>query len=137
MVETFRKKIVPISPSNQQILQRFPQDVLLSFSDKQKYFIGKVLDEHFSRKHKMVLLWPLSVPFFPSRLYFVFLAGRDIRHLSRQVQHIAMFTILLLIILGLSFSVLLGLLVLYIAKSALGINLFDDVSLGLWHYLSG
>lgn len=137
MAVTKVKKRHVLSETDKEVLARFPQEVLSTFSEHQKYHISHVLGDHFGKQHKVDLRGTFPVPFLPSKVYFVFLMGRDIRQLSRHEQNMAIFTIILLVILGLSISIMLGLIVLYVAKSALGINLFDEFSLGIWSYLSG
>jgi hypothetical protein len=87
------------------------------------------------RKHKIDIRGTIPVPFYPSRIYFVLLMGRNIRNLSRQEKSIAITSILLLTVIFLVFSTSLGLMILYVFKSALGINLLEGYSLGLWDWL--
>jgi hypothetical protein len=61
--------------------------------------------------------------------------GRNIRNLSRQEQSITLITMLLLALLFLVFSVALGLMIVYLLKSALGIDLLKGFSLGLWGWV--
>ena len=56
--------------------------------------------------------------------------GRNLLTAIRNEKSIAPMTILFL-----SLSTLIGLVVIYILKSALGINLFEGFSLGLWDWL--
>jgi hypothetical protein len=87
------------------------------------------------RKHKIDCRGTIPIPFYPSRIYFVLLMGRNIRAVTRREKSIALMTTLFLTTLFLSLSTLLGLVVLYILKSALGIDLFEGSSLGLWNWL--
>lgn len=66
------------------------------------------------------------------RYYFVVLAGRNKRSLSRSEQRALRVAELAFLVLFTAFSVLLGLLVIYLAKSALGIDLVPGFSLGIW-----
>jgi len=84
------------------------------------------------RKHKVDIRGTFPVPFLPNRLYFVLLMGRNIRALSRQEKSIAVTTFLLLTVVFLVFSCILGLVTVYVLKSALGINLIEGYSFGLW-----
>jgi len=75
-----------------------------------------------------------SVKLWRWRFYYVILAGRERRTLTPEEQslaRVANFTVALVIILMILFS---GLLALYLMKSALGINLFPDFSLGIWDW---
>jgi hypothetical protein len=61
--------------------------------------------------------------------------GRNIRALTRSEKSITLMTVLFLTSLFFLFSIVFGLLALYILKSALGINIFEGFSLGLWGWL--
>ncbi|WP_296053344.1 hypothetical protein [uncultured Alteromonas sp.] len=74
----------------------------------------------------------VSVPFTTTRFFWVFLAGRDKRELSRGEINVKRTTLIALIFGAIMVSSLMGLLVLYLIKSALGINLFEHFSLGIW-----
>jgi len=79
----------------------------------------------------------LKLPFLPWSFYLVFLMGRNRRALSSQEKYMAALLLLaftISMILGLS---LLGLLVIYLIKSALGIDLFEGHSLGIWDWFKG
>jgi hypothetical protein len=58
--------------------------------------------------------------------------GRNHRNLTRKEQVISALTVAGFITLFVIFSILFGLLALYLLKSALGINLFENFSLGIW-----
>ena len=62
------------------------------------------------------------------------LAGKNRRELSRLEQQVGRATMALMFALFITFSVLSGLLILYLIKSALGINLFENFSLGIWSW---
>ncbi|MEW7980125.1 MAG: hypothetical protein AB2813_10085 [Candidatus Sedimenticola endophacoides] len=68
----------------------------------------------------------------PLHYYGVFLLGRNRRSLSRREAELARGVKAVILLGVLTFSTLMGLLVLYLLKSALGINLLPDHSLGLW-----
>jgi hypothetical protein len=57
--------------------------------------------------------------------------GRNVRSLSRQEKSIAVTSMTLWTVLFLIFRTVLGLVLVYVLKSALGINLLDVFSLGL------
>jgi hypothetical protein len=58
--------------------------------------------------------------------------GRNQRSLSRRERRISLMIKTFCLFLFLAFSTLMGLLVLYLAKSAAGIDLFPGFSLGIW-----
>jgi uncharacterized protein YacL len=64
--------------------------------------------------------------------YFVFLAGRNRRVLTdreQTIQRLAMATVLAVV---LTVGTVLGVLILYLVKSALGIDLIPGFSFGVW-----
>jgi hypothetical protein len=116
-------------------LSRLPQETASVLTDTQLSHIKVAIGSGQYRKHKVDIRGTFPVLFFPSRIYFVFLMGRNIRSLSRQEQNIAFTSMLLLTTLFLMFSTMLGLVIVYIIKSALGINLLEGYSLGLWDWI--
>ena len=77
------------------------------------------------------------VKLFKYRYYYVFLAGRNRRELSIKEQKIARFTQAIILSLAVSFIILFTLLVLYLIKSALGIDIFEGYSFGVWSWFQG
>jgi hypothetical protein len=67
----------------------------------------------------------------------VFLLGKNHRDLSRSEKAISAFTLSLFISLFIIFCVLFGILVLYLIKSALGIDLIEGFSFGVWGWFKG
>jgi len=122
-------------PDVMNLLCRLPDETALSLTDKQLRHIKVAVGNGGYRKHKIDYRGTIPIPFYPSRVYFVLLMGRNIRVVTRNEKSMALMTILFLTILFLSLSTLLGLVLLYILKSALGINLFEGFSLGLWGWL--
>jgi hypothetical protein len=122
-------------PDIMNFLGRLPRETATSLNDEQLRHIKVAIGSGQYRKHKVDLRGTFPIPFFTSRVYFVFLMGKNVRSLSRQEQSMALATILLLSTLFLLMSILTGLVVLYIIKSSLGINLFEGFSLGLWDWL--
>ncbi len=72
-----------------------------------------------------------------TQYYFVMVAGRNKRSLSRAQQKLSLAAKAGAITVFLFFSVLLGLVLLYVLKSALGIDLLPGHSLGLWDWFKG
>ncbi|GEN39654.1 hypothetical protein PTE01_27640 [Pseudoalteromonas tetraodonis GFC] len=77
------------------------------------------------------------VKFFKYRYYYVFLAGRNRRELSAKEQKVARFTQALILSTATTFFILFTLLVLYLIKSALGIDVFEGYSFGVWSWFKG
>ena len=114
------------------LLSRLPQETASLLTDTQLSHLKVAIGSGQYRKHKVGLRGTLPVPFFTYRIYFVLLMGRNIRSLSRQEKSIAVTSMLLLTVIFLVFSTTLGLVIIYVLKSALGINLLEGYSLGLW-----
>nr|WP_252728218.1 3-phosphoshikimate 1-carboxyvinyltransferase [Alteromonas sp. C1M14] len=107
-----------------------PSEVAESLSEEQLIAINKALGGRSWARHKVDMRGTIS--FWRSRFYFVILAGRDRRELTRLEEQISKATTALMLALFVTFSTLFGLLVLYLIKSALGINIFEHFSLGIW-----
>ena len=122
-------------PDIMSLLSRLPQETALLLTDQQLRHLKVAVGSGQYRKHKVDLRGTFPVPFFTYRIYFVFLMGRNIRSLSRKEKSIALTSMLLLTAIFLVFSTTLGLVIIYIIKSALEINLFEGYSLGLWDWI--
>ena len=119
------------------ILQRMPQKVADSFSEEQLAHLHSALGARSWKKHPVDIRTTFPVPFFKSRVYFVLLLGRNRRELSRREKQISAITFMLFLLTFIGISTLFGLLVLYLLKSAAGINLIDGYSLGIWSWFKG
>lgn len=122
-------------PDILKLLSRLPEETALSLTDTQLKHIKVAIGSGQYRNHKVDLRGTFPVPFYSYRIYFVFLMGRNLRELSRQEMNIALATVLTLCTLFLVLSGLAGLIIVYLIKSAAGINLIDGFSLGLWDWI--
>ncbi|MEG3766108.1 3-phosphoshikimate 1-carboxyvinyltransferase [Alteromonas sp. 14N.309.X.WAT.G.H12] len=113
-----------------RLLKKMPPEVAESLSEEQLIALNKALGGRSWARHKIDMRGTISI--WRSRFYFVVLAGRDRRELTRLEEHISKATTALILALFVTFSTLFGLLVLYLIKSALGINIFEHFSLGIW-----
>jgi len=77
------------------------------------------------------------IKLFKYRYYYVVLAGRNKRELSAKEQRIAKLGQALVLSVVLSLSVLFMLLITYLVKSALGIDIFEGYSFGVWGWFKG
>lgn len=121
-------------PALQSLLERLPESVRESFSEDQLSALKLALAARSWGQH--ALDWRGTLRLFRYRYYFVFLVGRNRRTLSRRERQIGLWLQAVFVMLFLSFCVLLGLLTLYLAKSAAGIDLFPGVSLGIWSWIN-
>lgn len=115
--------------------QRLPEELRESFSDEQLQGLRTALATRSWARHKVDLRGTFNL--WRTQYYFVVVAGRNKRSLSRAQQKLSLATKAGAITVFLFFSVLLGLVLLYVLKSALGIDLLPGHSLGLWDWLKG
>lgn len=119
-------------PGLQKLLSRMPRDVAESFTEQQLAHLRVALGARQWGKHQIDLRGTLKL--FHWRYYYVVVAGRNLRDGRRSQQQLSRFMLALVISVLLVISAALGLLVLYLLKSALGIDLFDGFSLGIWSW---
>ncbi len=129
------KRPIKEEPNVQHMLERMPKNVADSFTDDQLFHLNTALAGRRWGNHKVDVRGTIGL--LRSRYYFVLLAGRDKRDLSRTEGRIGKLVMAAMIALFLCVSLVLGLVLLYILKSWLGINLFEGFSLGLWDWLNG
>ncbi len=119
-------------PGLQKLLSRMPADVGESFTEQQLAHLRVALGARQWGKHQLDLRGTLRI--FHWRYYYVVVAGRNLRDGQRSQQQLSRLMLAVIISLLLICSAGLGLLVLYLLKSALGIDLFDGFSLGIWSW---
>lgn len=114
---------------------RLPADLRETFSAEQLAALKVAFGARQWGRHPVDVRGTLKL--WRWRYYFVVLAGRNRRELSRLEEDLSRLMKATLILGFLTFSTLVGLLVLYLAKSALGIDLFPGFSLGIWGWFKG
>lgn len=119
-------------PAIKKLLSRMPEHVASSFTDEQLTHLLTAVGSRSWGKHKVDFRGTFKLPFYQWRYYYVLLAGRNYRELSRKERRMSLLITTVISTLFLMFSAVLGLLVLYLIKSALGIDLFPGFSLGIW-----
>jgi hypothetical protein len=119
-------------PFIQTLQKSLPPGVKDSFSNEQL----QGLKTAFSKKQWA--LHPLdvrsSIGLWRWRFYFVFLAGRDRRVMSQRRYKFLRGTVIAFLACYLLSSTLLGILALYLIKSAMGYNLIPGFSFGIWDW---
>ncbi|MCQ2028885.1 3-phosphoshikimate 1-carboxyvinyltransferase [Stutzerimonas zhaodongensis] len=115
--------------------QRLPEDLRESFSEKQLQGLRSAFATRSWGRHQ--LDWRGTFGLWSNQYYFVLVGGRNKRNLSRSQRNISLAAKAAAITLFLFFCVLVGLLALYLIKSALGINLLPNFSLGIWDWFKG
>ncbi|MCJ0973468.1 3-phosphoshikimate 1-carboxyvinyltransferase [Pseudomonas sp. PS1] len=115
--------------------QRLPEHLRESFSDDQLEGLRSAFATRSWGRHKIDLRGTFSL--WSNQYYFVLVGGRNKRNLSRAQRNLSLAAKAGMITLFLFFSMLVGLVALYLIKSALGINLLPNYSLGLWDWFKG
>jgi len=114
----------------QALLAKLPGQSGATFSDEQLVALKVALSGRSWGVHKVDLRWSFSL--WHWHYYVVALAGRNRRHLSRREQELRGLALATILVVVLAASTLLGLLVLYLLKSAMGIDLIPGFSFGVW-----
>lgn len=123
---------ITTDPVISRLLERMPGEVADSFTEEQLSYLRNAIGAREWGKHKIDLRG--TIKFFKWRYYYVVLAGRNRRTLSHKELRVAVFLNATLLTGFVIFSILMGLIALYLLKSALGINLIEGWSLGLWSW---
>lgn len=117
-------------PNIISLLARMPADEIKdSFTDEQLETLKIAVGAKDWKTHPIDLRFTL--PFWGKRFYIVFIAGKSLRssRLQKAILRKAEILFISLFILG---AFLLSALILYLIKSALGINLISGYSFGVW-----
>lgn len=118
-----------------------PKEVAESFNEEQLTYIKIALtiasDRRYRGNHSVDARGTFKIPLFPWRYYYVLLFGRNYRELSRKEKRISLITISAMATIFIIFSSFLGLLIIYLIKSAMGIDLIPGYSLGIWGWFQG
>lgn len=115
-----------------KLLSRMDKSVADSFTHKQRKALQKIINTRDWHKHDVDFRPTLALPFLPWNFYIVFLFGVNKRDLLPAERFMAA-TMFLLVLFFMGLIVIGGaLVVLYLLKSWLGIDLFPNESLGLW-----
>lgn len=122
-------------PFLERFFARIPREVAASFTDDQLLAVKRAFAAHGEAGHSIDLR--LSFPLLLGRWYLVLILGperrsRARRRSDRQFHPLATLgnALAALLLLLLLTGAVLGLL--YVAKSALGVDLLPNFSLGLW-----
>jgi hypothetical protein len=121
---------IQTDPVITKLLDKVPSEMGGSFSDAQLVALKVALGGRTWGAHAVDARWTLK--WWRWQYYFVFLAGRNRRVLTdreQTIQRLAMATVLAVV---LTVGTVLGVLILYLVKSALGIDLIPGFSFGVW-----
>ncbi|WP_415890382.1 3-phosphoshikimate 1-carboxyvinyltransferase [Neptuniibacter sp. SY11_33] len=117
------------------LMKRLPDDLQDSFSQEQIDALKVAFGARKWGKHPVDIRGTVNI--WTWRYYFVFLMGRNQRSLSRRERQISLMMKTFFLFVFLMFSTVMGLLVIYLLKSAAGIDLFPGFSLGIWGWFKG
>ncbi|KKL63950.1 hypothetical protein LCGC14_2169990 [marine sediment metagenome] len=117
-------------PAVRSLLNRMPNEVQDSFTEDQLAHLKVAIGARQWGKHAVDCRGVIK--FFKYRYYFVLLAGRNRRELSKKEQKIAAISQAITISIFSFVVVTVALLMVYLVKSALGIDIFSNYSFGVW-----
>ena len=115
-----------------KLLDKVPADMRGSFTDEQLVALKVALGGRTWGAHAVDARWTLK--WWRWQYYFVVLAGRNRRVLTDREVRIQRFSMALFLTVFLLFAAAVGILVLYLIKSALGIDLIPGYSFGVWDW---
>ncbi|WP_442802082.1 MULTISPECIES: hypothetical protein [unclassified Shewanella] len=121
-------------PIIEKLLKKLPTDIADSYTDKQLQGFRVALGDRTWAKHFVDNRGTFAFPFIRLRFFYVFLLGKNKRAYTRREKHASMLMFVGLVLSFIAISMLLGLFTLYILKSALGIDLMEGTSLGIWDW---
>lgn len=123
-------------PDIRRLLSRLPESMENQLTDEHLCYLKVAIGSGNWRKHPVDLRGSFPLPFIRSKIYFVLLMGKNRRKLSRKEVNLGFISVVLLILIFFIISTGMGLLLLYLLKSALGINLFETFSIGIWEWFN-
>lgn len=117
------------------LLKRLPREMQESFSSEQVAALNVAFGARKWGKHPVDLRGTVNI--WTSKFYFVVLMGRNKRQLSPRERRISLMVKAAFLLIFFTVSTLFGLLVIYLLKSAAGINILPGFSLGVWSWFKG
>jgi hypothetical protein len=114
-----------------------PINIADSFSEEQLTHLMTAIGSRSWGKHAVDKRGTFKIPLYKWRFYYVVLFGKNYRELSRKEKHVSLITSAIFSTLFLLFCATLGLLIIYLIKSALGIDLISGYSFGIWTWFKG
>ena len=122
-------------PAIRSLLERMPKNIQTTFTDEQLAHLKIAIGARQWGNHAVDCRGVVKL--FKYRYYYVFLAGRNRRELSITEQKLARLAQAFILSTAVTFIILFALLVLYLIKSALGIDIFAGYSFGIWSWFKG
>ncbi len=124
------KSEITDDPFVKGLFARMPVAEQALFTEQQLVALKSAMGARTWGSHPVDIRWTFK--FWRWRYYFVFLSGVNRRPPTRIVKELELWGKTVLMFSLLSVSVLTGLLTIYLAKSAVGIDLVPGFSLGIW-----
>ena len=119
-------------PTISQLLGKLPDEMRATFSDAQLLALKLALGGRAWNQHAVDFRWTLK--FWQWQYYLVVVAGRNRRTMSARERRLQELSLALFVSVFLMFSTILGIFVVYIIKSALGIDLIPGFSFAVWDW---
>ena len=129
---TTNSQPIQTDPVITKLLDKVPADMRGSFTDEQLLALKVALGGRTWGAHAVDARWTLK--WWRWQYYFVVLAGRNRRVLTDRERRVERLSNAIGMAVVLTFVGSFVLLVLYLIKSALGIDLIDGFSLGIWDW---
>ena len=128
---------MPSPQTSPPVIARFyaelDRDIAQALTAEQKAAVEKaVLAVALASRHPVDIR--RSFPFFGKRFYLVFLLGRDLRQCHREESTLMTVLFAMLLLFAVLFVTCCVLLTLYMIKSALGIDVFQNFHVGIWDW---
>jgi len=117
---------------SKKFFEKIPHSIRESLTAEQYQAIEKAYSEQWKRHP---LDFRFSFGFWRWRYYVVLIGGRDRRRLTRKQQRFFSLAEFYFLMAYAASSALFGLLILYLIKSALGIDIFPNFHVGIWGWL--
>ena len=117
---------------SEKFFERIPTALSETFTDEQLAALQNAFAEKWA-SHPVDIRH--SFGFWRWRYYFVVIGGHERRDLTRRQEQLFHLTEMYLLAVYLGSSILLGLIAIYLTKSALGIDLFPNFHLGIWTWV--
>lgn len=114
------------------LMRKLPAEQRDSFSESQLQALKIAFGARSWSAHPIDFRGTLAI--WRWRYYYVFLAGRNLRTLSRRQEILFRVTEAAFLLGFLTFSTLLGIFALYLLKSVMGIDLIPGFSFGVWEW---
>ncbi|PKG59100.1 hypothetical protein CXF83_16900 [Shewanella sp. Choline-02u-19] len=134
MVSDYQRPSLRDDPRVNKALLNMPSRYANSYTEAQLVYFRFALVDNQWQKHFIDHRGTFYFPFIGWRFFYVFLLGRNKRALNRKEKQLSVLIFALSVVSFIVISMVFGLLLLYLLKSALGIDLFENSSLGIWDW---